>query len=214
MRNAPNFDRIARPYRWLEYLALGPLLERTREEFLPQLHDRRRALLLGDGDGRFTARLLLAFPQLAAEAIDLSPAMLALLQTRCERLQVSLRLRCRTGDARISMPEHLPDLIVTHFFLDCLAQSEVDALVARLATAAAPGTLWLVSDFRIPPGLLGWPAKAYVRLLYLAFRLLTGLRTTRLPDYEAPLRRSGFVRVAERRRMFGMLSSELWQRAE
>jgi hypothetical protein len=58
LTSPPNFDRIARPYRWLEYLTLGRSLERAREVFLPLLKDRRQALILGDGDGRFTARLL------------------------------------------------------------------------------------------------------------------------------------------------------------
>ena len=59
---AANFDLIARPYRWLEYLTFGPALARCRNHFLPQLTDRRAALVLGDGDGRFLARLLAPTP--------------------------------------------------------------------------------------------------------------------------------------------------------
>ena len=78
-----NFDRVARLYRWAEYLALGPLLERTREHFLPQLAGRRQALVLGDGDGRFLARLLRQQPGLHALAVDTSAVMLRLLRQRC-----------------------------------------------------------------------------------------------------------------------------------
>jgi hypothetical protein len=45
----PDFNRIARPYRWLEYLTLGKALENCRTHYLPQLlhHPpaRRRALV-------------------------------------------------------------------------------------------------------------------------------------------------------------------------
>jgi SAM-dependent methyltransferase len=210
MTNTPNFDRIARPYRWLEYLALGPLLERTRNRHLPRIPHRGHALILGDGDGRFTARLLASCPAMYVEAVDLSAAMLRLLQRRCAPHAERLRTHC--ADARSFDPRQAPDLVVTHFFLDCLTQSEVEALVARLARQLAPDALWLVSDFRIPAGVLGWFAQAYVRLLYFAFRVLTGLRTTRLPDHASALRCCGFSRVAEHRTMFGMLTTELWQR--
>jgi SAM-dependent methyltransferase len=216
-QHQPNFDRIARAYRWLEYLTLGPLLARTRNHHLPRLHNRTQALILGDGDGRFTARLLAANPNLKADAVDLSQTMLGLLRRRVPHPRAapvgSSRLRTHHADARTFTPTKSPDLIVTHFFLDCLTQLEVDALVARLTPASAPQTLWLISDFRIPSGPLHWPARAYIRLLYLAFRILTGLRTTHLPDHAAALRRCGFTRIAEHHELFGLLTTELWRGA-
>ena len=226
----PNFDRIARAYRWLEYLTFGPLLERTRNHYLPHLHACRQALILGDGDGRFTARLLAENPTLQADAVDLSAKMLGLMRLRVphpreapgpptgrtrpvgwSRVGFENQLRTHHTDARTFTPTTAPDLVVTHFFLDCLTQREVETLIARLATTLQSNALWLVSDFRIPSGPLRWPARAYVRTLYLAFRILTGLRVTHLPDHGTPLRRNGFVRISTCTRFFGLLTSELWQ---
>jgi hypothetical protein len=50
-----------------------------------------------------------------------------------------------------------------------------------------------------------------VRLLYLAFRILTGLRTTKLPDHASALLRCGFTRIAVQRALFGLLTTELWR---
>jgi SAM-dependent methyltransferase len=206
-----NFDRIAPLYRWLEYLAVGPLLERTRLEYLGRLVEQKHATILGDGDGRFTARLLAAHAGLQAEAVDLSPAMLRLLRERVEPADRP-RLKVHQADAREFLPEIAPDLVVTHFFLDCLTDDETKALVDRIAPALTPGGLWLVSEFRIPPGLLALPARVYVRGLYLAFRVLTGLRTTHLPDHHQAFRRAGFTLIKSRYRLFGLLTSELWQK--
>ena len=206
--NSPNFDRIARAYRWLEYLTLGPILERTRLEHLPALAQARHALILGDGDGRFTAALLARYPALCAEAVDLSPRMLTLLHRRA----AGPRLRLHQADVRAFRPQQPPDLIVTHFLLDCLTQPEVDHLTTRLAASLSPGGLWLISEFRIPNGLLHWPARIYVRLLYLAFRILTGLRVTRLPDHARALSYAGLHLVRSRTRLLGLLTTELWQR--
>ncbi len=206
----PNFDRIARVYRWAEYLTLGPLLNRTRNHFLPSLTQSRRALILGDGDGRFTAALLATNATVKVLAVDTSASMLALLRRNATRstLTAASRLRTTQASALEIQPSNDTDLIVTHFFLDCLTQPDVDAVIPRLAR---PGALWLLSDFRIPPGPLRLPARLYIRALYLAFRILTGLRVTRLPDYATPLRRAGFIPIAIRHRLFGLLTSELWQ---
>lgn len=209
MSTAPDFNLIAGFYRWLEYLTLGPLLERCRSHHLPRLNGKRQALILGDGDGRFTARLLAANPLLHADAVDRSSNMLALLGRRAAF--AGARLRVHHRDALKLEPSPAPDLIVTHFFLDCLTQAEVSALVPRLAARLQPGGFWLVSEFRIPPGWLRWPARIYIRSLYLAFRILTGLRVTRLPDYTTPLLRSGLEPIAIHLSLFGLLSTGLWR---
>ena len=208
--STPNFDRIAPLYRWAEYLTLGPLLERARNHFLPKLIHSRQALILGDGDGRFTARLLATNPTIQVQAVDTSAAMLKLLRRNATlaTLTADSRLRTTHANALEIQSAGETDLIVTHFFLDCLTKTELDALIPR---HARPGTLWLLSDFRIPPGPLRLPANLYIRALYLAFRLLTGLRVTRLPDYATPLRRAGFIPIAVHYSLFGLLTSELWQ---
>ncbi len=209
--STPNFDRIARAYRWLEYGTLGPLLERTREHFLPRLTECRAALVLGDGDGRFTARMMAMHPEMRVHAVDLSPAMMKLLETRVARVGARERLRTTVGNALQFEPDGQVDLVVTHFSLDCLTQQEVELLVSRLRPDLSAGALWLVSDFQAPVGWLQVPCKLLIRGLYLAFRVLTGLRATRVPAYQETLRLAGFVRVGEHLEMGGLLTTELWQ---
>lgn len=210
MRRAANFDGLARVYRWLEYGTLGPALERTRTRMLPRLAGVQQALVLGDGDGRFTAALLGTYPAMQAEAVDVSRAMLAEMRRRVP----SSRLRTTVADVRGFTPDGTPGLITTHFVLDCLTQAEVEAVIARLVPCLAPGGLWLVSEFRIPAGVLRWPARVYVRALYVAFRVLTGLRVTRLPEHRGAMRAAGLELVAEEFGLGGVLVSELWQRSQ
>jgi len=205
----PNFNFIARPYRWLEYLTLGKALENCRACFLPQLRNCRRGLVLGDGDGRFLCALLAAKPQLHAEAVDTSATMLQLLRRNC--CASADRLETHHASALDFPPTGPYDLVVTHFFLDCLSQHEVDALAARIAPSLAPQALWLISDFRIPSGLMRLPARVLVRSLYFAFRILTGLRTTRLPNHSSALACAGMIRVAHHHSVAGLLTTELWQ---
>jgi hypothetical protein len=48
-----NFDRVARPYHWLEYITFGPWLARCRGAQLAHLTGARHALLFGDGSDAF-----------------------------------------------------------------------------------------------------------------------------------------------------------------
>lgn len=207
-----NFDRVASVYLWAEYMALGPALRRTRECLLPAIARCRSGLLLGDGDGRFAAALLRAAPKMRILAVDSSFEMLRLLRRRCARAAHGARVSTVQGSVlEVQAPPEC-DLVVTHFLLDCLEQTEVDALAVRLRGQVRPGTLWVVSDFDLPrQPLLRAAARVYVRLLYAAFRLLTGLRVQRLPDVGRAMRAAGWQRLQRQERMRGLLYSELWR---
>jgi hypothetical protein len=211
----PNFDRVARMYRWAEYISLGPLLQRARTYFLPQLNQARCALVLGDGDGRFLEQMLLRNPSCEALAIDTSASMLEHLCRRCERSVPNAAVRVRAVQQSALTVESPPgtDLVVTHFILDCFSQSEVDGLAARIAGRLAPGTLWVVSDFALPRNRMLRPFGAvYIQALYVAFRLLTGLKVSRLPDTEAAMFRAGMTRIARHSFLGGLIYTELWRR--
>jgi SAM-dependent methyltransferase len=208
----PNFNRLARPYRWLEYLSFGPFLWRCRTYYLPELANCRQALVLGDGDGRFTAHLLRANAQIRITAIDASPRMIESLQKAATPHQD--RLTTEVADLRTWRPHNVEqyDLIVTHFFLDCLTTKEVRQLAARLSPAVAPDALWLVSEFATPGTVFGRAIAApLVASLYLAFRILTGLSLRSLPDHPQALTASAWALKAQHTHLRGLLLSQLWQ---
>lgn len=213
-RSTPDFDRLARVYRWMEWASFGPWLQYCRCGFLPSLADRRRALILGDGDGRFTAQLLRANSQIQIDAVDASSAMLKELVRRAG--PDSPRVRAESADVRdwLSSREGY-DLIVSHFFLDCLTAHEIRKLAEKLRSVSLPSALWVVSEFSIPQNLFGrWFARPLIAGLYKAFGLLTGLDTRKLPDHRTALFNSGFVLTAQRHYLGGLLVSELWAVAE
>ena len=210
MNSPPNFNPLARLYRWMEFLTFGPWLARTRNAFLSEATKATNALILGDGDGRFTARLLRAAPILSIDTVDASSAMLHALLHRAGRN--ASRIRAYHADARAFLPPNPPyDLIVTHFFLDCLTTAEIQSLAATIRTFAAPQARWLVSEFAVPANRFGYRvARPLVWSLYWAFGLLTGLTLRQLPDHHAALSQSGFTLQKHRAWLGGLLVSELW----
>ena len=213
-RTEPNFDRLARIYGTLEYLSMGRALERVRFSFLPELVRAKRALVLGDGDGRFLSLLLSENDALHAVVVDSSAAMLERLRDRCTA-NVD-RIQTMQADARrfVREAEGSFDLVVTHFFLDCFSQQEVDAMARSITAKLETGGLWVTSEFRIPSGAVGMFSWLLIRALYSAFGVLTGLETRRLPNHEVALRACGMVRRQQRFWWGGTLTAELWQKQE
>src|SRR5438270_9458495 len=77
-----SFDRIASSYRFLEWMAFCNTLQRARTAFVPQVADSRRALVVGEGDGRFLADLLRRNPRIHVDYADASGKMLRLARWR------------------------------------------------------------------------------------------------------------------------------------
>lgn len=199
-----NCDFIAPFYRLCEYIGFGRELERRRRRFLGEALRARRALVLGDGDGRFLAQLLKLNHQVRVDCVDFSCGMLKLARRRAGTERVTYH----HADARAMPLVHAEyDLVVTHFFFDCFAQRDAELLACRVAASAGPQAVWLVSEFRQPR----W-AWGVLRGLYLFFRVTTGLKTRRLVDHRPLLQRCGFRLEQEHTSRFGLLASEMWVR--
>jgi ubiquinone/menaquinone biosynthesis C-methylase UbiE len=198
----------------MEYFSFGPYLQQCRMLRIEEMAASRRALLYGDGDGRFLAELVRSARGMRIAAVDASSEML---RQATKRLPSEAGVRLVQADAlrcELAAFADAPfDLVVSHFFLDCFDEKELYTLLARVNAAAGQGAVWVVSDFAIPQRPV---ARQFGRLvvngLYLAFGLLTGLRTRRLPDHGRVMRESGW-RLEDRRTLLrGLLVSERWRR--
>jgi ubiquinone/menaquinone biosynthesis C-methylase UbiE len=205
-----NCDRIAVWYRWLEYLTFGRALERRRREYLDEAATARSVLILGDGDGRFTAEFVNRNGTAIVDSVDLSPRMLALARKRTLDARY---LQLWQGDAlAIELPRKY-DLIVSHFFLDCFVDRDLASLVARISNAACPRARWIVSEFCLPTGgIRRRAASLWIKTMYWFFWIATGLEVSRLPDYSTVFALHGFRRVRHVAAAGGLLVSELFER--
>jgi SAM-dependent methyltransferase len=208
-----TFDGLARVYRALEFLAFGRALERARFAWLDRLSERRRILLLGEGDGRALARLADLAPQAHLHYLDASPAMLAQAQ-RTLGARAAGRVTFECGDAlTCRLAPGAYDAVTTLFFLDCFTADHVSALVTRLGPALQPGAPWLFADFVLPPrGLPRLRARLWLSILYPFFRVTTGLEARTLPPSEAILTAAGWRPVASCEFNYGLIRSCVFER--
>lgn len=208
-----SFDGLAPYYRIMETLLVGTVLQRCRARFLPQTRHCRRALLLGEGPGRFLVELLTSNARIEVVCVEQSPRMIeeskrALRQSRIG----SSRVQFVQMDALKGLPPGGPyDLVATHFFLDCFRPEEIERLILVVADNVLEGTIWLNSDFQIPKQ--GWPryrAVLLLKLMYSFFRRMTGIPASSITDPHELLLQAGFRLSDEQLDNFGFVHAGLW----
>ena len=213
-----GWDRLAPAYRALETLGFGPLLQRARCAWIDRLADRKSILLLGEGNGRFLARALETAQQARFTIVDASEGMIAAAKRRIGEAAD------RVDFIRAKLPEDLAtietngpfDSVAAHFFFDCFPDDEVQVIVEKVTGRTTPDALWLVSEFHVPDS-PAWKRiySAYiVRGLYLAFRVMTGLKTRKLPQWQSAMSNAGWVQTDIRKRSPTLIKAEVWEKTE
>jgi len=210
-----SFDAVAPWYRTLETLAFGNALQRARIACLDAIGSPRRALIVGEGNGRFLAALLQQHPLTRIDCVDSSERMIELARGHVLRTVPNemSRVAFFRQDVTSLAPNDRYDLIVTHFLLDCFSTQQVGSIVARLAQTAAPNAIWLLADFRVPEtGFARIHARVWLAAMYRFFRSVARIDARELVDPSPFLRVEGFTLERQQLFRFGMLKSESWRR--
>jgi tRNA (cmo5U34)-methyltransferase len=214
-----SFDRVAPFYPALETLVFGGALTRARNRALYSAEDISGGahwLLLGEGNGRFLLELFRKHPRADVTCLEPSARMresqrARLLKNLAEAPETWAQVPLRVQDW--AAPEARFARIVTHFFLDLFGDDEIDAVVGKISSSAAPGARWCVAEFapaRAP--LNAALSRALIRTMYLFFRLSANLRTRRLPDWRAALLRHGWRLRDETASVGGLIVASVWER--
>ena len=212
-----SFDRLAPHYRRMEAVLAGKILQRARTAFLAETKSCRRALLLGEGPGRFLIELLKTNPQIQVHCVERSAGMI--LEAKRELSQNGLSEAPVTFEEKDALTwkgrAGANDLIVTNFFLDCFTRAELQRLIPEIAASATEGARWLLADFRLPErGWTRWRAGIVLALMYRFFRVATDLSASQLTPPDEFLVAAGFERAQQRLWNFGLVRSDLWMRQE
>lgn len=211
-----NFDAVAPWYRALETIAFGNALQQCRLACLGEIPSPGRALVVGEGNGRFLCELLRRYPAVQVDCGDASERMLQLARQRIANESPGHAQQVRFFQHDITNwapPENHYDLVVTHFLLDCFPEAELAGAIKNLASAAKPDAAWLLADFRLPDrGFARLHAQVWLAAMYQFFRITARIKATELIDPTPYLQAEGFFVARQHLSRNGMLKSELWRR--
>jgi ubiquinone/menaquinone biosynthesis C-methylase UbiE len=211
-----SFDTLAPWYRTLEWIAFGDDLQRCRAACLGEIAAPYRALLVGEGNGRFLCELLRLHPRVEIDCLDASRRMLQLTRERIDRELPGQVARVRFLQQDImswTAPEHQYDLLVTHFFLDCFAEPALTGVIKKLARLATDDANWLLADFCHPPNrMTRLRTRGWLAAMYFFFRVTARIEANELIDPTPFMRAEGFALTRQYLFRKGILKSEIWRR--
>ena len=211
-----SFDALAPWYRTLERFAFGDDLQWCRVACLGDIAAPQRALIVGEGNGRFLCELLRLHPGVEVDCLDASERMLRLARERVERELPERAESVRFLHQDITSwpaPERHYDLLVTHFVLDCFPEAPLTAIIKKLACASTDDANWLLADFCVPSnGVARLRARGWLAAMYLFFRITARIQASELVDPTPFVQAEGFGLARQHLTQRGILKSERWRR--
>jgi ubiquinone/menaquinone biosynthesis C-methylase UbiE len=211
-----SFDSIAPYYRWIETIVFGNALQRARIYWIDAIPHPKRALIVGEGNGRFLCELLRVHPKIDIDCIDASERMLQLTRSRVRRTHPESLAHVRFFHQNILnwSPRHSYDLLVTHFLLDCFESEKLELIVAKLAETARQNAVWLIADFTLPKEHFARAhATLWLRVMYAFFRLTARIKAKKLVDPTPYLEANGFIRTSMKLSRWRMLRADVYAAA-
>jgi len=210
-----NFDGVASSYLFLETITFGNQLQKCRTSMISHLTNSKRALVLGEGNGRFLEAFCKANPLAEILVIDESPRMLDLAKRRIANANPPINNQIEFRCANVF--EILPltgtfDLIVCNFFLDCFTSSEIGHLLGLFRQMLFGEGLLVVGDFRKPHSIFGKIIGEFIlKFMHVFFQKTAGISATELTDLHAILQERSFQKAVEKKLFFGFLNSSIWK---
>lgn len=104
------------------------------------------------------------------------------------------------------------DAVVAQFFFDSFNEDEMKITARKIRNLLQPSGRLFVSEFAVPtrPGWGKVRAKLTVWFLYRVFRILTGLKTQELVDYETTLLTTGYEKSRQSDFLQGGLTTRIY----
>ncbi len=168
-----NFNRIASIYDFLKKLIFKDQLDKAATYFINQIPEEAQILIIGGGSGQ----LLPYFHSTQRITyVEASEKMSLLAKKRA----FSAEIEFKTTDILNFSPGHRFDVVITPFFLDCFDDQYIARIFSHINHMLKNGGLWLHSDF--------YPQNKQqqylVRFMYFCFRISTGLKVSKVPNFD------------------------------
>lgn len=212
-RSRKGYDRLAGIYQALEFVMFRWHLQFARTALLDDLPDVQKALILGDGDGRFLEHFCRVQPSCDVTSVEQSGRMLEAQRRRLAKLKSPHETQFIQCDARSLIQEKYAfDLLVCNFFLDCFTEPELREWMPLWLDAVRPGGLFYFVDFHRPAS--GWRrfrADCYLGLMHRLFRWQTGLPNRGLVPLEELLSGLNLRLVIQKNMNHGLIQAKLYR---
>lgn len=198
----PSFDRIAFIYDFLASLVFGKEILRSQQQYIEELPTSGRILFIGGGSGKVLELISRLRPQLIIDYVEPSLKMIR----KAKKRRSANEIYWYNGSYEDFFNDVKYEAVLTFYYLDMYKNKEMPDLVSRINTRLSTHGIWLFADF-LDTKSYKKAQQVLVRIMYLFFRITTGLRNQKLPDYIAGFNTNGLTVVKSQKFFGGMISS-------
>lgn len=203
-----TFNHIAPVYDTLAFTVFGNNLLRAKKQFLHELPEHGRLLLIGGGTGTILNELCKSRGGIIIDFVEASDRMLNLAREKTD-LQFINRVNFINGDHHAIPPGINYDAVTTFFVLDCMKQDTASEFSYTISKSLKKNGLWLFADFfrtkNIFQRMLLW-------MMYCFFRFTAGIEATRLPDYDLIFDRLSYQEMEHAEFLHGFIRSKVYKK--
>lgn len=184
MTRTPNFDAVAGFYDPLARMVFGNQMKASQVRFLNSIPSGATLLILGGGTGWILDELFARTADCRVYYVEHSRAMLERAMKHGKGFDITF-----IQGSWEYLPDAAFDGVITHYFLDLFPEHTLQRVCDTVSASLKEDGMWLVSDFvtsRI------WH-RAMIWAMYRFFRVMCGISTVQLPNWEECIKRAGFI---------------------
>ena len=207
------YNKLAGYYDFLVKIIFGNTLLQAKRQFLGELQESNRMLLIGGGSGQILFDILQDNPQNQVVYLEKSGNMTALARKRLTAGMAS-RVCFIEGDESKLPKDKKFDAVITNFFLDQFREDRLDMLMGMLNDSLKISGIWLFTDFRLQKGQAHyWWQNLLVKTMLAFFKMTTRLEASRLPDYDHYFQAQNLCLVEEKYFLKKLIVSRVYRKS-
>jgi len=208
MRLRKGFDSIAPYYDLLARIIFGKAIIDSQLYFLGQICTGHRILILGGGTGWILNRINKG-SNLEITFVDDSHKMIE----RAKNRKNTHRNNIKFINGTIKKVTHLKyyDIVITNFFLDVLDNRSILLEMKLIRDTLKDNAKWIFTDFQVEKIFLHryWQT-GLLKIMYIFFRIWTGMKGSKLPDFERLFNKMKLKKLKEKLYFKRMIVSRLY----
>lgn len=206
-----NFSNITPIYDLLGTLAFAGRLHKS-QQYMLELYPKsvENILIIGGGTGKFLTEIVSSIKFNELIYIDISPGMIKSARKKIVKNSPDQLSNIEFICGGINnLPKKDYDLVITHYFLDCLTPESYLKIVEELKNSLKPTGLWSMVDFyntnQDPL------KKRFISLLYRFFHITCNLPSIQLTDFDSWFNKN-MNRLNRKEFIGGLLKSTLYKK--
>jgi len=187
--NTSNYNFLAPFYKSLSRLVFGKGLEQGATHYFYRIKEKEKVLIVGGGNGELLKSLYNVCPSATVTYCEFSSKMIGLANKKNPFLKEQISFLEKDA---FTLEDFGFDWVILPFFLDQFEGEQCVSFLKKIMEKSKENTQILFSDMH-EAGI----SKVLLGTMYFFFKITTGLKNNKLPDFNKVFVEAGWIKEKE-----------------